>query len=311
MSYPKEGKYTFFYHAYALAAGGWVKPQGGEFTPLESVAPSVLSITGGYGSASAFNVNSSAGRTPFGPGGPKQFFVHIGHAYTEVRGMEVDDEVDPMGVYKTTVRSVLDDFRINDIVSVEHAEAILVSIHTKPRGDRIEEGRVHVGRSDMEGLKVAGKKVKLTKHGDFDKIPTHGGLQEAMLQHKQALATATATAPAGKPSPDPWIDELCKFNDLDDDDEGAEKEMPQYIRDLTRKKSDNLLRLSLFKGVDAPGLATYKSSIEVKDFGRIFLGEVIVTHGTKQVNMLRFDLGCDNCGGYGGSGGTTNGTPMP
>jgi len=29
------------------------------------------------------------------------------------------------------------------------------------------------------------------------------------------------------------------------------------------------------------------------------------------VSMFRIDLGCDNCGGVGGSGGSTNGGPTP
>ena len=88
MSYPVEGRnHMFLYHAHALALGGWVHDQHGQFAALPSLAPSVLSITGGYSAACEKNINFAIpGSYAFGASGPRQFSLYVGHAYSEVRG---------------------------------------------------------------------------------------------------------------------------------------------------------------------------------------------------------------------------------
>lgn len=51
--------------------------------------------------------------------------------------------------------------------------------------------------------------------------------------------------------------------------------------------------------------------IEIPDFGRIFIGEVIATRGARQVNMLRFELGCSVGGSGTTGGGQGNGSDIP
>ena len=298
MSY-KETNHVFLYHAYALAAGGWVRRQGsGEYEALESIAPAVLSIAGGFSSSVRYNVNCAPlRRNPFGNTGPSEFFVHVGHAYTEIRGRQQDDQ-NAYNEYVTTVRSVLDDFRINDVVHVEHAETIVESRHAVPgNGQPPGEGRVFAGRSNADGVTVAGQRIDLVKYGDVDDEPTYGGMRETMA--------------AGRPGT--LIGDLAQSNGV------AAKNAPKYVKDLCGN-SANALRYSLFKSISGfpayePGYDDdthcYGAAIHVKGFGRIYFGEVFASHGMKQVTMLRFDLGCDECGGYGGSGGSTNGTTFP
>lgn len=298
MSYRGPQNHMFLYHAYALALGGWVQDKEHHLLPIH-VAPSVLPYTGGYGSNSAENVNLGFPlKFPFGEQGPPDFHIYVGHAYTEVSGIDTDDE-NPFGIYKTTARSILDDVRINDVFVVEHAEAILTSTHEKPRPEEEPEGKVVVGDSNMFGVRVAGKDVALAKRDYVDHEPTFGVMQNLLTP-----------APAGAGGGSGWLDEL-----LDWQDPGAVPEDYdlEYARDIARmnQKANRNLRYSLFKKVDVPGLKTFNSSIFVKDFGRIFLGEVIASHGQKQVTMFRINLGCDNCGDVGGGGGSTNGGPVP
>lgn len=308
MSYKGPRDHVFLYHAYALALGGWVKDKHGNLATIDSIAPSVLSIAGGHGSASAHDVNVGVrGKYPFGDDGPGSFQIYVGHAYTEVRGVEEEDE-NPFGIYRTTVRSVLDNVRINDVFEVEHAEAILMSTHDKPgsNGD-VDEGKVVVGNSNMSGVRVAGKRVGLKKRDIVDREPSYGALQQLVKGRLSQLALPDNSGAAG----DSWLDELCDWNDPN-----AIQGAPQYALDFAamNQKSQRHLRFSLFKDVDlppTPGAKAFKTSIEVDDFGRIFLGEVMASHGMKQVTMFRIDLGCDNCGGAGGSDGTTNGSPYP
>ena len=297
MSYRRRN-HMFLYHAYALALGGWVHDKEHHLLPIH-VAPSVLPYTGGYGSNSAENVNLGFPlKFPFGTEGPPDFHIYVGRAYTEVSGIDTNDE-DPSAIYKTTARSILDDVRINDVFIVEHAEAILTSTHEKPRDGYEPEGKVVVGDSDMFGVRVAGKDVALSKRDYVDREPTFSAMQAQLTP-----------APAGAGGGSGWLDELLDWQDTNavPDDRDLD-----YARDiaLMNRKTDRNLRYSLFNKVDVPGLKTFNSSIFVKDFGRIFLGEVIASHGQKQVLMFRIDFGCDNCGDVGGSGGSTNGGPTP
>lgn len=302
--------HVFLYHAYALALGGWLK-RDGRITPIDNVAPSSLSVIGGYGSAAAYNVNFAATtESPVGDGGPKSLYIHVGHAYTEVRGVE-DESENPLGLYKTTVRSVIDDFRINDVVSIEHAEAVLVSRHEKPdKNGNKPEGKVHVGQSNMSGLSVDGKHVDLQKHDLIDDEPTYGAMRDQVDAYLNSTATPAPAGAAATTAIAPslqWAAQLCDCADL----RGPAPGMPDYVRDLAAIKSATHLRYSLFKGVDAPGLDAYKSSIQVPGFGRIFLGEIFASRGMKQLNMIRINLGCDTCGDLTGGGGSTNGESMP
>lgn len=295
MSYTSRN-HLFLYHAHALALGGWVRDRNHQFTALPALAPSVLSITGGYASNSESRVNFyTPGQYLWGPGASSNFQLYVGHAYTEVRGTVEDDE-HPYGAYQTTVRSVLDDVRINDVFSVEHAETILRSTHPYPggpgeRGGPDEEPDILIGESNMSGVRVSNAKVGLTKHATIDNVPKYSAEIGA------APSLTSWNDPSAFPAPAP---------DLPDD----------YGRDTAtiNQNARHHFRYSIFEDIDVPrttGVRKVKTSVEVVDFGRIFFGEVIASKRTKHVTMFRIDLGCDNCGGIGGSGGTTNGGPMP
>jgi len=318
MSYQGPQTHTFLYHAYALALGGWVKDKNKNYLPIQGVAPSVLSIVGGYSSASETNVNIGfENKYPFGDGGPSDFHIYVGHAYTEVRGTDVYDDEHPFGIYQTTVRSVLDEVRINDVFTVEHAETVLRSTHRKPGDGDASEGDVTVGDSNIAGVRVDGRRVKVDKRNAVDRVTRFGELQPQVSDQLRLMEFA---GKAGDPTGDPWFTELCSWCNpsavvpADDTD-------LDYARDIAMQNRDSRanFRYSIFKDVelDAPGrdhprgVKTFKSSIFVPEFGRIFLGEVIASHGTKRATMFRLNLGCDNCGDVGGSGGSTNGGPMP
>lgn len=314
--YPKEGRnHVFVYHGYALALGGWVRDKNRQFTALPALAPSVLSITGGFCSASEKNVNFYV---PTSYVWDDQFIassfnLFVGHAYTEVRGT-VEDSDRPFGAYTTTVRSVLDDVRINDDFYVEHAEAILQSTHDNPGNDTPKtEPEVRVANSNMSGVRVRGQKVTLNPHDDIDRIPKYDDMNGAVQSYMKSLSTVGANAGKGGPGTNPWLADLCNWHDPNSIPPGA----PLYVQDMAKinSQSTDRFRYSLFKDAQVPpgnGIkSTFASSVDVENFGRIFFGEVLASKGTKQVTMFRIDLGCDNCGGVGGSDGTTNGGPMP
>jgi hypothetical protein len=313
MSYPIEGRnHVFLYHGYALALGGWVRDQYGRITPLPSVAPSVLSITGGYGAACEKNINFSVpGSYQFGEGGPRGFSLYVGHAYSEVRGT-VEDDQRPFGQYVTRVRSILDNVRLNDDLYIEHAEAVLESRHDNPGNNLpVPEAEVMVGDSEMFGVFVRGAKVQFTKRVNADHMPRYGEMRSKVDGYfNRKYGTPADNSPD---TDDSFVNELCDWHDP----MALPPSAPQFVIDTAtqNRKAQNHLRYSIFKDVQVPQVlgikSSHKSSVDVADFGRIFLGEVIASHGTKQLNMFRIDLGCDNCGGVGGSSGTTNGGSIP
>jgi hypothetical protein len=321
--YPVQGRnHQFLYHAYALALGGWVHDRHGQLTSLPNLAPSVLSITGGYASACEKHVNFVIpGLYGFGAAPAQPFQLYVGRAYSEVRGDLVDDKQ-----YVTRVRSILEDVRINDDFYVQHAEAALESRHDRPEnGSTTLETEVLVGDSTMSGVHVRGEKVELERHADPDRHPRYGELRSYVDRRRRRAVVGAAVPQTGgggdtsleglaELSDDDrdWINDLCNWHDPE-----APDATEGYVKDIATMNRDakDYFRYSLFKDVSVlkeNGIkSSFKSSIDVDDFGRIFLGEVIASHGTKQVQMFRIDLGCDNCGGVGGSGGSTNGGSMP
>ena len=324
--YPEEEgrSHQFLYHAYALALGGWVHDRHGQLTSLPNLAPSVLSITGGYASACEKQVNFAIpGVYEFGTAGPQRFQLYVGRAYSEVRGVEDG------GQYVTTVRSILDDVRINDDFYCEHAEAVLESRHDVPPNDNHThanntlETEVFVGASNLADVHVRGQKVQVERRINPDRHARYGELRRYVNLLRQAAVGAGVQQGGGGAAPETvaelsdddrhWLDDLCDWHDPDTLPPTA----PRYVKDIAKMNRDSrdTFRYSLFKDVQVPpgnGInSAFRSSVDVDNFGRIFLGEVIASHGTKQVQMFRIDLGCDNCGGVGGSGGSTNGGSMP
>lgn len=71
------------------------------------------------------------------------------------------------------------------------------------------------------------------------------------------------------------------------------------------------LKCSLVKKIDVkgklPGKQVAPNVFEIPDFGRVHLAELIVRHGSYQLVMLRFELGCTNQGILTASVGKVNG----
>jgi hypothetical protein len=85
--------------------------------------------------------------------------------------------------------------------------------------------------------------------------------------------------------------------------------------DRLRARTDDKRCFSHVKGGDPTVIHTSLTGnpdpIEIPDFGRIFIGEVIAQRGYRRVNMLRFDLGCSVGGSGTAGGGEGNGTDIP
>jgi hypothetical protein len=78
------------------------------------------------------------------------------------------------------------------------------------------------------------------------------------------------------------------------------------------QKKDGCVLCSLVDGVDGtvPGV-TIGHFVEIPDFGRIFLGEIMAFPHSIQLTMVRAELGCNVHGKVSASSSYINGSTMP
>ncbi|HET7437124.1 MAG TPA: hypothetical protein VFN10_20615 [Thermoanaerobaculia bacterium] len=292
MSYePKD--HIFLYNGYALGAGGRVEVND---KPLFLNTPaSVLSITGG-GEARSRSENVRFGKKPFFRTRRPHFFMHIGMVETEAIGGEVGDN------YVTTTRSVVRGLNVNNVLTADLVVGQTKSIHRKSgRYENGDEPSVIVEEpSTIEGLKIHGRPVKLTKDRILPNLHTFRDLNNAVSGlESSALNGYEATS---------WRKAFRKQNLMDPDDT-----QPPYVRDLANASlmARNVVRCSIFDSVKADGCDNHGYSVEVPEFGRIFFGELFVNEGMKRLSMIRIDLGCTFCGSANVGQNGTNGETFP
>jgi hypothetical protein len=278
----------YVYHAYAIGLGGFVASDG-ERQNIESTGSAVLSISGGAGHVRQtdycfFRCSKNGGNN---------FYIRVDDVQSEVVGYEHADG------YTTRARTTLRGLDINGVVKADLVESALESHHASAACQQKQEPHIGILNSRFEGLIVSGVPVEPKPHGILDRYPTYGGLRALVdgageddddsrtLRPRLRAASLMDVPP--EPPPPLYVTDLCK----------------RYVR-------PDLIRCSIFDALDTGGkLETHGYSIAVPDFGRVFLGELLVTHGMKRLNMIRFDLGCDPTGGGTGGGSSVNGEPSP
>jgi hypothetical protein len=82
-----------------------------------------------------------------------------------------------------------------------------------------------------------------------------------------------------------------------------------------RFEERGFLKCSLVKKIEVkgrlPGKQVAPNVFEIPDFGRLHVAELLVRHGSYQLVMLRFELGCANQGTLSASAGKVNGGGGP
>ena len=284
MSYEKK-KEVLLYHAFALGAGGYVE-RDFKSEPIPLSAPLALSVSGGSGQNRQKNYEFVF-RDPNKKRGA-DFRMTIGEVFTEVAATELEDR------WLTTGRSELTNVDINGVVKADFVRGLLNSMHLKRkslRSKKIEASVVTKG-SEIRNLTVNGNAVLLANDDTIDRNPTHDGLRK-FVNAKQKTAQAFRQ---------------CNFLEKS----GSKVD---YICDMERFNSPSHIRASIYGSIalekQSDRVRAHCYSLDIDDFGRLYIGEVIVSHGSKRLNMLRFDLGCTNCGGGTGGSVDLNGETVP
>lgn len=203
-------------------------------------------------------------------------FISFRRGYTHVSGGFQDSD----SSNNTLVTSVLENLNMLDILTAGRIVCRLYSKHPQ----KAPEGRITMHGSLFQDLAICGHPVRIDL--DF-------ALFEDIQTYEQAQAAYKSNAKFKKIASDPL----------------------QSGHDLPEQKCNGAFLCSLVKDggiqLNAPGVKVAGHSIYVPGFGKVFFAEVMISHGTRTLTMLRFELGSTSGGGGTGGSGTTNGKHYP
>jgi hypothetical protein len=263
-----NAKKTFYFHADANSLGGFIDK------PFQKAIPSQAAISlppvGGHATArsDAFNFEE---------------IISCRAAYTKVSGSLVAEG----GAGAVLVTSVVEGLNILEVVKAERIVAQIAVEHSGGGGF----SQIHFTGSSCEGLKIGGHDASPTFNTDL--LESVGGtarkpVDRALFQQtgqQQAAKLKKAVADGAKPNDYSWL--VDRYGWMDD-----------ASRDQAK---DGFLLCSLVNGVnqEIPG-RSFAHVLDIPEFGRIFLGEVMVFPARLQLSMIRAELGCSTGGGGNG-----------
>jgi hypothetical protein len=291
-----------YYHANADAFGGRIETPFSQVLPV--LAPSSLPVVGGY--QSARHENFRVGE-----------IISIERAYTQVAGVFHPGRCGRIGSFSTLVTSVIEGLNVNNTF---FADRIVVQLATDHPADLIPdeqdpEGpgrvgffpRVSLVGSDFTGLRLgtatlnAELRLDLFSDGDPNRYPTESWLhnrrfrQFAQNQSEQYARAATDHPQSSRPF-------LSRILQRHSDGGPNSDERVEDRGNVIVSVVENIQVDGPFDGIKVGNM------IELSQFGRIFLGELIVDHDSFDLNMVRLDLGCAAAAQTSGPHGSANGT---
>jgi hypothetical protein len=212
-------------------------------------------------------------------------------AHTMVSG-SLDEED---GTYNTLASASIDGLNILDMVT---ADRIVAHVASKQRIDDPEPTITPIG-SHFENLRIAGCPIHAELDNNlFNRFGTFTSFKDAYDGNQQTREAMQAHFLWGKP----------KF------------EVPDFLRERYNwfagdkfPESKGIALCSLVKEIKTPcpELRVYGNVIVVPQFGKIYLGEVILKKYEREVTMLRLDLGCPTALVVSGPGGGGGGAGFP
>lgn len=277
----------YLYHAHAVALGGVRESPVSQI--IEAQAACALSISGGISSASAGKFNNGL----------------ISFDSAESRVLSRAERKNGNYVYYSEVSITINNLNADnrfmaDRVITKIASEHKVPIDNDPPDD--SEPEITTTGSHFENLRIGGHPVTLeTCHDVFHALPTYQHCQ-ADWKKKDSRLRDTLMGTALDPAPKPGD--------------------PEHLHTIhkgfvTQRDSKDLRRTVLcsfiknVNGINGAEIKNCNSIIRIPQWGTIYLGEVIISHGHRRVNMFRLQLGSPQEGGFVGGGGGSNGTTYP
>jgi hypothetical protein len=195
-------------------------------------------------------------------------------AYTQVSGSFNEREKS----HTTLVSATIEELNILDMVTADRVVAHLASRH--PEED--EEPRITVLGSHFVNLRIAGCPTKVE------------------LDHHLFLRLDTFEAVR---------------KELDSNEEFRKMALDPYQTGNAQKKPEahGTVLCSLVKDmcVDCPGVHRRGHVLEVPEFGKVYVAELVAQHSRRTLTMLRLELGSPTSGPINVAQAHTNGMPYP
>lgn len=276
MGHDPQVKRVHYYHADASALGGRLR------RPFEQVvasqAPLSLAPAGGYASADigAFRLGT---------------IVSFEAAHTQVAGGESET-----GSYSTMVTSVVEGLNVLNTLTADRVVAQISIDH--PREGYIP--RVNFIGTQFENVRIGGRPVEVCL--DLDLCNQVEGFPNQPLTRDQGFLTRVADQRKsmldGKGIPD-WVTERYQWTKADA--QGAKQSvLCSLVREIRSKSECGPIPGQKFGNV-----------FEVPEFGKGFLGELIVDGTAFRLIMIRLELGCGIQANVSIGHGSGNGTTSP
>lgn len=260
-----DAKKAFYFHADASSLGGFIDK------PFQKViaaqAPISLASVGGHSTArtGAFNFEE---------------IISCSAAYTRVSGGLVAED----GPGSVLVTSVVEGLNILEVVK---ADRIVCQVTVEHAGGS-DFSQIHFTGSYCDGLTIGGYDAYPAYNTDL--LTPQTPINAALFQQtgKQQAAKLKKDVADG-PNPDDYRLLVDRYGWMDDSNRTLGK--------------DGFLLCSLVNGVKqgTPG-RSFAHVVDIPEFGRIFLGEVLVFPSRLQISMVRAELGCTTGGSVNGPG---------
>jgi len=260
------GNRVHYYHADTSALGGVLTRPVNAIIPLQ--ASLSLSPSGGHATASAE-----------GNDFPLRDIISFDRVHTQVSGSV---SLKPNHGWTTVVTSVVEGLNVMNVVTADRVVAQVSTDHPLQGYDP----RVTFLGTEFDGLKIAGSAIQV----DLDLSICDQGNAAAYpkgpcISNKDFLSKAAAQYSRMNESSSlpPWA---------------TNKTVPdwikqRYIWNNASVATKGSVLCSLVRGTTGQFRGTpFGHVLEVPDFGRIFLGELIVDCRSYQLNMMRLELGC-------------------
>lgn len=275
-----------YYHADASAFGATLE------TPVSDIVPAQASISlpviGGYLTSRVEKFNYEG-------------MFSFESAYTNVAGTVSTKNAGWVSMVTASVQGL----NILDIVTADQVVTKIMTEHPRDPRDGYDPKVSFVG-SRIEGLRVGGYPVKVTldldmcDQGDAESYPGKPCIEDrkflgAAEQQYRRMNDAKKSYPG-------WV---------------RDRSIPAWVKD--RYQWDNARRgrrgavvCSLVKELEGefPGRPC-GHVLEIPEFGKIFLAELLVDHNSYRMIMMRLELGCGTKGNGGIGGGNIEGRTFP
>jgi hypothetical protein len=269
-----EAKKTFYYHADANSLGGFIEK------PFPRIIPSQASVSlpsvGGFATTrtEAFNFEE---------------IVSCRSAYTRVSGSQLA----PDGPWSMTATAVVEGLNILEVITAERLVA-QVSVEYPRDGGYLE---VSLAGSSFDGLRLGG----------CDASPA---LNSKLL----CGAKARLTLPVFRQTGQEQVGTMIRSVEEDQNRDAFRWVLDRFgwMAADREPEEDRCVLSSLVDGVDraVPG-SSFGHFVEIPDFGRIFLGELLVCRHSIQLSLIRAELGCGTTGQTSGPTAGVRGVPVP